>query len=362
MKIFLIYGGKSEEHDVAILSAHSIVSNIYFDYYEVQLVYITREGEWLKGRILRSKEDIPSVEDMKLVKDEESVSDMAVVGRAMSFNELQEENAIAFPVLHGPNGEDGTIQGMFETIGIPYVGTGVLGSSVAMDKSIAKVLFEHAGIPQVPYKKVWSREWVADSETILDRCENSLTYPIFVKPSNLGSSVGISEATDRESLEAAITEAFRFDRTIVVEQGIDAKEIEVAILGNDDVHASVPGELVKDRKFYDYESKYLDNTVDMQIPAELPQDVEKQVRKYAQDAFIAIDGSGLARADFFVTDDNEIFINEVNTFPGFTEFSMYPALWEATGLTYSDIIEELIQLGLQRFEEHKVFYQSGRDA
>lgn len=361
MKVFLIYGGKSEEHDISVLSAHSIVNNIYFDYYEVQLVYITREGRWLKGRLLRAKEDLPTAEEMKLVEDDASVSDMAKVGRPMRIDELQDDNVIAFPVLHGPNGEDGSIQGLFETLNIPYVGCGVLASSVGMDKSIAKLIFSQYGLPQVPYEKVWLREWQADPEAVMDRCQEKLGDAVFVKPSNLGSSVGISEAKDRESLQLAIDEAFRFDRTLVIEQAIDAKEIEVGILGNDDVHPSVPGELVKERKFYDYKSKYLDNTVEMQIPANLPQEISKQIRQYAIEAFTAIDGSGLARVDFFVTDDNDIYVNEINSFPGFTQFSMYPSLWEATGLSYSDIIEELIQLGWQRFEERKLFFTASRE-
>lgn len=360
MKIFLLYGGKSEEHDIAILSAHSIIQNIYYDFYEVQPVFITREGDWIKGRLITEKEGIPSVEDMALVLPDDDHAETANVGVAMTIDELKEENSIAFPVLHGPNGEDGTIQGLFETIGIPYVGCGVLASSTGMDKSISKVLFQEAGLPQVPYEKVWRRQWESDEREVVLRCEATMIYPMFVKPSNLGSSVGISQCNDRDSLISGIEEAFRFDRTIVVEQGVEAKEVEVALLGNDDIHTSVPGELVKKQGFYDYESKYIDNTVEMKIPAAVGEEVSRTVRDYASRAFAAIEGSGLARADFFVTENDEVFINEVNTFPGFTQFSMYPSLWEATGLSYSDLIEELIQLGLQRFNERQGYFSEER--
>lgn len=360
MKIFLLYGGRSEEHDIAILSAHSIIQEIYYEYYEIQLVYIRRDGSWLKGPLVKNKEEIPEQEDMTLVTADDPRAHSANVGTAMPIDELKEDNAIAFPVLHGPNGEDGTIQGLFESLEIPYVGCGVLASSAGMDKSISKVLFDEAGLAQVPYEKVWKRQWEADADQVIERCEQAMTYPLFVKPSNLGSSVGISQCQDADQLRAGIEDAFRFDRTIVVEQGIEAREVEVAVLGNDDIHTSVPGELVKERGFYDYESKYLDNTVEMKIPAELDEELVAQVRDYASRAFASIEGSGLARADFFVTDQNEVYINEVNTFPGFTQFSMYPSLWEATGLNYSDLIEELIQLGIQRFNERQSYFEQGR--
>lgn len=361
MKIFLIYGGKSEEHDIAILSAHSILSNIYFQYYEVQPVYITRQGEWLKGPVVRDVESIPTAEEMRLEHPDHLSQNPVAVGQVMNVEELLEEDALAFPVLHGPNGEDGTIQGLFESLGVPYAGCGVLASSTGMDKSISKVLFEHAGIPQVPYVKVWQREWKLNEEEIVEKLVANLEYPMFVKPSNLGSSVGISQCSNREELIAGIYEAFRFDRTVVVEQGIDAKEVEVALLGNDDIHASVPGELVKERGFYDYESKYIDNTVTMKIPADISEEAAVKVREYAAKAFQAIEGSGLARADFFVTDNDEVYVNEVNTFPGFTQFSMYPSLWAGTGLNYSDLIEEIIQLGLSRYQERQTYYEAGRN-
>lgn len=360
MKIFLIYGGRSEEHDISILSAHSVIQHIYYDFYEVQPVYITRDGEWMKGRLVTKAEDIPSEEDMKLLPADDEEAGQYNTGQVMSLDELKEEGAIAFPVLHGPNGEDGTIQGLFETLNIPYVGCGVLASSLGMDKSLAKVVFEQAGLPQLPYEKVWQRQWQADPEEVIDRCEANVSYPMFVKPSNLGSSVGISKCNNQEDLRAGIEEAFRFDRTIVVEQGVSAREVEVGLLGNDDIHASTVGELVKERDFYDYESKYLDNTVEMKIPADLDDETIQTLREYASIAFASIEGSGLARADFFVLEDGKIYINEINTSPGFTQFSMYPSLWEETGLSYGDLIEELIQLGVQRYRERVGFFSQER--
>ena len=351
MKIYLIYGGKSAEHDVSILSAHSILNEIYFDYYTVIPVYVTREGAWLEGKELNTKEDIPSNSDelkLTLLETDSDTETDALSAVPFSFSGLQESKAIAFPVLHGPNGEDGTVQGLFETLDVPYVGCGVLASACGMDKLISKRLFEMAGLPQVPYLPVRRNDWEADADAVIEECEKTLHFPMFVKPANLGSSVGISKAETTEELITAIHHAFEYDRKVVVEQGVDAREIEVAVLGNDDVHASVPGELLKSNSFYDYDSKYINNDVELNIPASVSETEKQILREYATDAFLAIDGSGLSRVDFFLTESGQIFINEVNTFPGFTQFSMYPRLWENTGLTYGDLIEELIQLGLQR--------------
>lgn len=349
MKIYLIYGGRSAEHDVSVLSAHSILNEIYFDYYQVIPIYVTRNGEWLEGEMLSSKQEIPhDGQQLRLATTAPEDEKQVLLGAPFSFSKLQQPDTIAFPVLHGPNGEDGTVQGLFETLGVPYVGCGVLSSSCGMDKLISKKLFEMAGLPQVPYTSIRRNDWEADQEFILKECESLLQYPLFVKPANLGSSVGISKADNQEKLIDAIQLAFRYDRKVVIEQGVDAREIEVAVLGNEDVHASVPGELLKTQSFYDYDSKYIDNDVELSIPAHVSEEEKQTLRKYATEAFLAIDGSGLSRVDFFLTEDGSIFLNEVNTFPGFTQFSMYPRLWESTGLTYGDLIEELIQLGLQR--------------
>lgn len=358
MKIYLMYGGKSAEHDVSIISAHSIMKEIYYEYYEVAPIYITRDGKWLKGNLVKEASEVPSQEEMRLSEAVENGGQTAV--EEFDLSELREKDTIAFPVLHGPNGEDGTIQGLFEVMSVPYVGAGVLASACGMDKSVTKILFEHAGLPQVPYRKIVWNEWDVEPETVIEKCQNELTFPLFVKPANMGSSVGISKVESSGQLSDAIQKAFDYDRIVVVEQGVDGREIEVAVLGNEDIHTSVPGELVKQQDFYDYESKYLTNEVELKIPADVTESVKNRLREYAARAFAAIEGSGLSRVDFFVTDDDEIYVNEINTFPGFTPFSMYPLLWEKTGLAYGDLIEELIQLGLQRNAETQAFASRDR--
>lgn len=358
MKIYLIYGGKSAEHDISILTAHSIIKAIYFNYYEVVPVYITKAGEWIQGQSL--SEPVAFSENLYLEPGSEKrfadSQEGQSYGEVISPADIQSEDAVIFPVLHGPNGEDGTVQGLFEVLNMPYVGCGVLASASGMDKIVSKHLFQQAGLPQVPYVAVTRNDWKNDREKIFIQCEGSLIYPMYVKPANMGSSVGISKATDLEELIAAIETAFRYDRRVVVEQGIEAREIEIAVLGNDDVHTSVPGEIVKTKDFYDYEEKYGNEEVLLQIPAELPEEITAKLQNYATIAFRALDGSGLSRCDFFVTKNYEIYINEVNTLPGFTSRSMYPLLWEETGLKYSDLVEELIQLALKRHEE-KLSYQ-----
>lgn len=350
MKLYVLYGGKSAEHDVSIISASNILEEIYYNIYHVVPVYITQEGLWLKGEAITSREDVPTLAQMRLGESSEK----------FDFSELKTADALVFPVLHGPNGEDGTIQGFLEVLNVPYVGAGVLGSATGMDKIVSKILFEHAGIPVLPYVSVFPAEWTALKEEVIERIELALRYPLYVKPANLGSSVGISEVASTQELEKAIDLAFTYDSRVLVEQGIIAREVEIAVLGNEDVHTSVVGELVKETQFYDYDSKYLNNDVSLQIPANISNTLSDQLREYAAKAFLTIGGSGLSRADFFVTADDEIYINELNTFPGFTSISMYPKLWEATGLSYGDLIEELIQLGLQRYETRQSSYGKQR--
>lgn len=367
MKIFLLYGGKSAEHDISILTAHSIIQEIYYQYYEVEPIYITREGRWIRGPIVRQAEEVPFAESLRMEPSEDKQFSMEETvlskGHLIQPSDIKEENAVIFPALHGPNGEDGTVQGLFEVLNMPYVGAGVLASAAGMDKIVTKHLFHQAGLPQVPYEPISKFDWENEREKVFIRCEGSLIYPMYVKPANLGSSVGINKAGNREELEAAIQQAFQYDRRVVVEQGVEeAREVEVALLGNDDIHASVPGELLKSVDFYDYDSKYITNDVKMQIPAQLSEETTAKLRTYAVKAFQAIDGSGLSRCDFFLTNNGEIFVNEINTMPGFTAYSMYPLLWQHTGLNYGDLIEELIQLALKRFEERQDFQQKNREA
>ncbi|EOT38338.1 MULTISPECIES: D-alanine--D-alanine ligase [Enterococcus] len=348
MKIVLLYGGRSAEHDVSILSAYSVLNAIYYDYYQVQLVFITKDGKWVKGPLLTDKPKNESV--LKLTWDVEDAT-----GEIISPSTIKEEDAVVFPLLHGPNGEDGTIQGFLETIDMPYIGAGVLTSACGMDKIMTKYILQAAGIPQVPYVPVLKNLWKENPKQIFEQCEGTLLYPMFVKPANMGSSVGISKAENREELQNALQEAYKYDTRAIVEQGIEAREIEVAILGNEDVRTTLPGEIVKDVAFYDYNSKYIDNQIIMQIPAEIPEDVQQKAQDFAKKAYVMLGGSGLSRCDFFLTNKNELFLNELNTMPGFTQYSMYPSLWEKMGLKYGDLIEELIQLALKRFEQRQSF-------
>ncbi|WP_086314192.1 D-alanine-D-alanine ligase [Enterococcus sp. 7F3_DIV0205] len=357
MKITLLYGGRSEEHDVSILSAYSVLNAIYYNYYQVQLVFISKEGQWVKGPLLSEKPESKEVLNLTWSDDGEIDKWGEFTGKVIRPCDIQEEDTIVFPVLHGPNGEDGTIQGFLETIGMPYVGAGVLASANAMDKIMTKYLLQTAGIPQVPYVPVLKNNWKENPKKVFEQCEGSLIYPVFVKPANMGSSVGISKAENREELQNALEEAYRYDSRAIVEQGIEAREIEVAVLGNEDVRTTQPGEIVKDVEFYDYNSKYIDNQITMQIPAEVPDEVHQKAQEYAKKAYTLLDGSGLSRCDFFLTSKNELFLNELNTMPGFTQFSMYPLLWENMGLKYSDLIEELIQLGLNRFKQRQSFFE-----
>ncbi|OFW79661.1 MAG: D-alanine--D-alanine ligase A, partial [Alicyclobacillus sp. RIFOXYA1_FULL_53_8] len=263
-----------------------------------------------------------------------------------------QELDVIVPVLHGSNGEDGTIQGLLEVLDLPYVGAGVLASAVGMDKVFMKTVFGAAGLPQVQYTHFTRRQWEHDEEGILTRVEAEIPYPCFVKPANLGSSVGISKAKDRAQLRAAIQLATRFDRKVIVEEGLKVREIEVAVLGNDEPQASVPGEVVPSAEFYDYRAKYIDGESALFIPADLTVEQADEIRRLAVEAFLSLECTGLARVDFFIdTDSNRVLVNEINTMPGFTDISMYPKLWEATGLPYSELIDRLIDLALQRHAE-----------
>lgn len=259
---------------------------------------------------------------------------------------------VVFPVLHGPFGEDGTVQGLLELAGIPYVGSGVLGSAVGMDKAMFKAVMLAHGLPVLPYRLVSRARWESDPERLLAVVEADMDYPVFVKPANMGSSVGITKAGDRAALAAGLNEAARYDRRLLVEPGIVAREIEVSVLGNDEVLASVPGEVVPSDEFYSYRAKYIDNASELRIPAPLPDEMAGQVRDLAVQTFRAIDGAGLARVDLLLeVDTDTLYINEINTLPGFTEISMYPKLWEASGLSYPALIDRLVELAIERHED-----------
>ncbi|MBF0805653.1 MULTISPECIES: D-alanine--D-alanine ligase [unclassified Streptococcus] len=339
--LILLYGGRSAEREVSVLTAESVMRAVDYNRFHVKTYFISSEGKLYKTQEFTST----PTETEKLMTNDQ-VGDL----EAMSFGALYEKDAVIFPLLHGPMGEDGSIQGFFEILGMPYVGAGILTSSMAMDKISTKRILESVGITQVPYTTYIEGE---DLNKALDEAEARLTYPVFVKPSNMGSSVGISRAEDRVSLEAAIQEALRYDSRILVEQGVDAREIEVAILGNQDIQTTLPGEVVKDVAFYDYQAKYIDNKIEMAIPAQIPDDVTATMREEARKAYYALGGTGLSRCDFFYTEDGKIYLNELNTMPGFTQWSMYPLLWKNMGLSYSDLISTLVDLAIDVYNKRQ---------
>ncbi|AMB94219.1 D-alanine--D-alanine ligase [Aerococcus sanguinicola] len=355
MRIVLLYGGDSAEHDISVLTAASILKHLDYKKHQVQPVFIDREGQWIAGELL---EEYSLSEDSILYLEasdqqhfyrqgEAEISQ----GLAVVPTDVLTKDSLAFPALHGPNGEDGTIQGLFEALNVPYTGAGVLASAAGMDKIISKQLFQQAQIPQVPFVALTSYQYETERSEVIARIEGQLVYPVFIKPANMGSSVGITQAQDRDALLQGLETAFHYDTRVVVEQGIEAREIEVAVLGNEEVQVSQPGEIVKDQGFYDYEEKYINNSIEMAIPADLPEESAQAIQAYAKKAYLAIDGSGLTRCDFFVTHNMDIYINEVNTMPGFTQFSMYPSLWAASGLSYEDLLEKLLKLALERFNK-----------
>ncbi|MDI2586034.1 D-alanine--D-alanine ligase [Psychrobacillus sp. NEAU-3TGS] len=347
IKLGLLYGGKSAEHEVSLLTARAVSQAINFEKYEVYPIYITKTGEWIKGSVLTGPAE--SVESLKLGEAVSKPNNISSFLPVEGNDDSQLD--VIFPLLHGPNGEDGTVQGLLEVLNLPYVGNGVLASSAGMDKVVMKQLFEVAGLSQVPYVHFIRKEWKSNQETFIQKMEESLKWPLFVKPANLGSSVGITKATNREELIKAVELAFKYDRKIIVEQGIKARELEMSVLGNDNPKCSIAGEVLPTKDFYDYEAKYEDGTTNYAIPAVVSDDLLERMEDAAIRAFKVLDCSGLVRADFFVTDKEEIIINEVNTMPGFTPISMYPKLWIESGLSYSGLIEELIMLALERYEE-----------
>lgn len=363
-KVLVIFGGKSSEHEISRISAASIIKNINSEKFDVFMMGITKEGKWLpyEGPI----EKISSGEWEQIAYNDktgclprDNVSTNHVMGNILVrdgkavLDEKMNGIDVVFPVLHGCNGEDGTIQGFLELMGIPYVGCGVLSSAVGMDKVYAKIIFEKAGIPQADYLYFTRKEIAKESLDIVQKVEEKFSYPVFVKPSNAGSSVGVSKAGDRDELLKALDYAAKYDRKVMVEEFINGREVECAVLGNDEPMASTVGEIVPSNDFYDYKAKYIDNKSKILIPADLPKDVMEKIRKYAVRAFKALDCSGLSRVDFFVHRETmDIYLNEINTMPGFTDISMYPVLWEEAGISYGELIEKLIDLAIERFEDN----------
>jgi D-alanine-D-alanine ligase len=363
-RVAIVFGGRSAEHEISVLSARSVVDALDPERYEVVSIGVTKEGRW---RLMPSGPPalpagdaaLPGVDPAtgsEIALDQEPGAQAIVAGDG-----TRTEIDVVFPVMHGPYGEDGAIQGFLEMAGVPYVGAGVLGSALGMDKAVQKVLMSAAGVPVVEHEVVHEREWEEDPEGVEARSEH-LGYPLFAKPAGLGSSVGITKVHDRSELVRALEEAFRYGRKAVLERSTEgAREIECAVLGNDDPVASVAGEIVpRGHEFYDYEAKYLDEDgADLIVPADLAPESLEEVQRLAIAAFRALDGAGMARVDFFLTADARLFVNEVNTIPGFTSISMYPRLWEASGVSYPELVDRLIELAIER---HQVERKKGTGA
>jgi D-alanine-D-alanine ligase len=374
LRVGVLYGGRSGEHEVSLASAASVFANLDRKRYEPVPIRIEKDGRWAladkppatmiagevieqarleAARPMREGREVhfvarPSDETLLSI-DRSRGRDTEVPGAIVTGMSLD----VIFPMLHGPNGEDGTIQGLLELANIPYVGAGVLASAVGMDKAMMKVAFAARGLPVCPYRVLLRHEWKPNIAKKTAELESALKYPMFVKPANLGSSVGISKAKNAGELATAMELAGSFDRKIVIEAAVpDAREIECAVLGNDDVEASIPGEIIPSREFYDYESKYLDEGSKSVIPADLPKKIADQVRQLSIEAFKAIDGAGMSRVDFLLSRaDDSLWLNEVNTIPGFTTISMFAKLWAASGVDYPTLLDRLISLALERHAE-----------
>ena len=351
IKLGIVFGGRSGEHEISLLSSASVIRAIDKTRYEVVPIGITKEGRWLLYDGATEKIEDGSWQqeaEAALAKDPEKYG-FALMGTEKGA--LKTRIDFALPILHGPYGEDGTIQGLFEMIDIPYGGCGVTGSALAMDKILAKTLFEQAGLPQGPYVIAFREEWEQTQAIVIDRVETELLYPVFVKPSNMGSSVGITKAKDRGSLIEAISLAAQFDRRLLIEQGIDCRELETGVLGNYQAKASAVGEILPSAEFYDYKAKYFDGGKSkICIPADIPAQTAQELRSLAVTAYQALDCAGFARVDFFMEKQTgKLFINEINTIPGFTKFSMFPLLWEEAGVAYPELIERIVELGYERY-------------
>lgn len=354
LRVAVLFGGRSGEHEVSLMSARSMLSAMDAERYEVIQVGITLDGDWLTGNNTLEAFENGSFGDLDRVvpPTEPSHQSLYVIRPTKMGDKLEALPAVDvfFPVLHGPFGEDGTLQGLLELADVAYVGAGVAGSSVGMDKGIFKDVMRANNIPIVDSLLVLRSEIENDTTAVIDKVEKLGAYPFFAKPANLGSSVGITKCNSRSDLAEGLLEAARYDRRLIIERGaVNVREVEVSVLGNEDPQTSVCGEILPSREFYSYESKYVDGTSGFIIPSQLPQDVTHKIREYAVCAYKAIDCAGMARADFFVENEtHKIYLNELNTLPGFTSISMYPKLWQASGMSYSQLIDRLIELALER--------------
>jgi D-alanine-D-alanine ligase len=362
IRVGLVFGGRSGEHEVSLASANSVMSNLDKDKYEVVPIGITKEGSWLLGT--KPTELLAAERSVDQAAELEQTTAVTLTGDprlrrlipVQSDEQLRNNGAldVIFPVLHGTYGEDGALQGLLEMANVPYVGCGVLGSALGMDKEKMKILFRSVDLPVVDYLVCRRHEWERSPQTVLNAIEQSFSYPCFVKPVNLGSSVGVNKAHDRQELEHAINAAAEYDRKIIIERAINCREVECSVLGNDEPLASVVGEVIPSNEFYDYRAKYIDNKSQIIIPAGIPQSTAEEIRRYSIQAFLVLELSGLARVDFFIDKETgQVYLNEVNTMPGFTEISMYPKLWEASGLPYPQLLDRLFELAIERHADRQ---------
>jgi D-alanine-D-alanine ligase len=349
LRLAILYGGRSAEHQISVVSARSVMEALDPERFEAVPVGITRQGAWL----------LPARSPLELGAADGTLPEVEPTGTGIALRPDQAAAAltapglgridVVFPILHGPYGEDGTVQGLFELADLPYVGSGVLASALAMDKAMAKVVLAQAGLPQAPYLVVHERAWDTEPERVAAEVAEQLAYPVFTKPARLGSSIGITKVKTPGELAGGLADAFAHDAKALVEQGIAARELECGVLGNDAPEASVVGEVVPGREFYDFEAKYLDEALKLEIPAPVPDEVKARVRELSLRAFLALDCEGLARVDFFYEEaTGRVLLNEVNTIPGFTPKSMFPMLWAASGVAYADLVARLVDLAVER--------------
>jgi D-alanine-D-alanine ligase len=349
IRLIVLFGGVSAEHDVSCVTAAHVLAAADRSKYELIPVGITRDGTWI-----RNDKAIATLADPDLLLPDALEPEGTEVDPLSVLQAADDAAVVVLPLLHGPHGEDGTVQGMLELAGVPYAGAGVLGSALCMDKAMAKIVTAQSRIPQCAWIEFQAGSGEIDD--LIERTVNTLGLPVFIKPANLGSSVGISKAHDRDELATAIDLALRYDEVVVIEEAVTAREIEVAVLGNRDPKSSVPGEIVPGAEFYDYEDKYVNGAAGLVIPADLPDDQIAEVRQLAQRAFLALRCAGMARVDFFYEENGRGWLlNEINTIPGFTPASMYPKMWEASGLGYSDLIDRLVDLARERHQVRSSF-------
>ncbi|WP_419873527.1 D-alanine--D-alanine ligase family protein [Candidatus Pristimantibacillus sp. PTI5] len=352
-KLYVLYGGKSVEHEVSLKTAYTVMLSIDESKYDLFPIYITREGIWsTPDKLSRSKLELS---DLIAVPRHAEAAES--IGQSLISQFALPGRKVVLPLLHGSNGEDGTIQGMMELLNIPYVGNGVLSSAVTLDKAISKQLLAQAGINQAKYLAYRYDQWAEDRAFILEEAEMKLGYPCYVKPASLGSSIGISRCSDKQQLTAGIAEAFKYDSKLVLESEVLGREIQVAVMGNEKPLASLPGEFIHKHLFFDFESKYMDKHLTMSIPAQLSEELTGRIRKIAIQAYQVHGCSGLARVDCFLDHEGHLYVNEINALPGFTNYSMYPVMWERTdGTLYSELVEKLIDYAFTRHAEKQTIH------